>query len=452
MAPQANIKETLTTPVAGAFDVIVVGGGASGTVAAIAAARGGVRTLLLERGGCLGGAATANLVAQWVAFFHGETRVVGGIPFELAERVQAAGGSDGFHRYTMGEAAGTPFALKVLPFNPERVKSVLDVAVAESGARLLLHAMFARALVEDGTMTGVVAETVEGRRAYLAPVVIDASGDASVCNDAGVPARADQGDAAAGQPCTLSFRLSNVDVARFKAVPSAERRRLVLGGLARGELFWESLSFVSTPGATDAICLMSRITGIDALVAADASRAEQEGRRQIESIVPFLRREIPGFENALLADVAERVGVRETRRIEGRYSLTEADIMEQRHFDDSVALGAGPMDRHQPDGTGIKLYAPPAPFEIPLRCLMPVRLEGLLVCGRTLSATREAMAGARHMATSMAMGQAVGTLAAMATLAGKQPSAIPAHELRQRLMADSALVQRSQVEAFALPL
>ncbi|AZG08482.1 FAD-dependent oxidoreductase [Pigmentiphaga sp. H8] len=442
MPHPATIQETLNTPIAGRYDVIVVGGGASGTVAAIAAARTGARTLLVERGGCLGGAATANLVAQWVAFFHGETRVVGGIPFELAERVQAAGGSDGFHRYVMGEAAGTPFPLRVLPFNPETVKWVLDGAVGEAGVEVLLHTSFARALTRDGAITGVTVETVQGRLALLAPVVVDASGDALVCASAGVPSKDDGGER---QPCTLSFRLSNVDVPRFRAVPSDERRARVLDGLRRGELFWESLSFVSTPGGTDAICLMSRIQDVDALDARDASRAEQEGRRQIASIVGFLRREIPGFEHAVLADVAERVGVRETRRIEGRYTLSEEDIMQARGFEDAIALGAGPMDRHQPGGTGIRLYAPPQPFEIPLRALLPVDVEGLLVCGRTLSATREAMAGARHMATSMAMGQAVGTLGAIAAASGRRPSDVPASEVQQRLAQAHALFRREQV-------
>jgi len=448
MPPPATIQETLNTPVAGRYDVIVVGGGASGTVAAIAAARTGARTLLVERGGCLGGAATANLVAQWVAFFHGETRVVGGIPFELAERVQAAGGSDGFHRYVMGEAAGTPFPLRVLPFNPETVKWVLDGTVDEAGVEVLLHTTFARALVQNGAIAGVTVETVQGRLALLAPVVVDASGDALVCASAGVPSKDDGGER---QPCTLSFRLSNVDVARFKAVPSDQRRALVLGGLQRGELFWESLSFVSTPGGTDAICLMSRIQDIDALDARDASRAEQEGRRQIASIVGFLQREIPGFEKAVLADIAERVGVRETRRIEGRYTLSEDDIMQARSFQDSVALGAGPMDRHQPGGTGIRLYAPPEPFEIPLRALLPVEMEGLLVCGRTLSATREAMAGARHMATSMAMGQAVGTLGAIAAASGRSPSCVPAAQVQQRLAQAHAFFRREQVASHGQP-
>jgi hypothetical protein len=445
------IHEQLETPVAGRYEVIVVGGGASGTVAAIAAARGGARTLLLERGGCLGGAATSNLVAQWVAFFHGDTRVVGGIPFELAQRAQAAGASDGFHRYVMGEAAGTPFPLKVLPFNPEQLKWVLDQAVAEAGAEVLLHTTFARALVDDGAVTGIVVETVQGRLAFRAPVVIDASGDALVCASAGVPCRGEHAEGAERQPCTLSFRLSNVDVAKFKAVPPAERRRLVLGGLARGELFWESLSFVSTPGGTDAICLMSRIQDIDALDARAASRAEHEGRRQIASIVPFLNREIPGFERAQLADVAERVGVRESRRVAGRYTLTEQDIMDEREFDDAIALGAGPMDRHEPGGTGIRLYAPPSPFEIPLRCLIPAGVDGLLVCGRTLSASREAMAGARHMGTSMAMGQAVGTLAALAARSGRLPSSVFATEVQQELAAAGVLYRRAQVATAALP-
>lgn len=436
------LEERLSTPIAGRHDVIVVGGGASGTVAAIAAARTGARTLLIERGGCLGGAATANLVAQWVAFFHGEARVVGGIPFELAERVQATGGSEGFRRYVMGEAAGTPFPLRVLPFNPEGVKSVLDDAVREAGVEVLLHAIFARTLMDGDSITGVVVETVQGRLAFLAPVVIDASGDALVCASAGVPFWEDGGDR---QPCTLSFRLSNVDVARFRAVPSDERRRLVLGGLERGELFWESLSFVSTPGGTDAICLMSRIQGIDALDAKDASRAEQEGRRQIVSIVSFLKGFIPGFEKAILADVAERVGVRETRRVQGRYLLSEQDIMEVRSFDDTVALGAGPMDRHEAGGTGIRLYAPPQPFEIPLRALLPIKAEGLLVCGRALSATREAMAGARHMATSMAMGQAVGTLGALAAAAGRPPSTVAVSELQRNLSGAGAFIRRSQL-------
>lgn len=440
------IDEQLRTPVAAKVDVLIVGGGASGTVAAIAAARAGARTLVLERGGCLGGAATTNLIAQWVAFFHHDTRVVGGIPYELAQSVISHGGSDGFHRYVMGEAAGTPFALQTLPFNPEVVKIVLDETLASAGAEILFHSTFSRTLTSGSRVTGVIVETIGGRQAYLADTVIDASGDASVAASAGVPFSGESDDLRRErQPCTLSFRLSNVDVAAFRAVPPPERRRLVLGGLAKGELFWQSLSFVSTPSGSDAICLMSRITGIDALSEKDASRAEQEGRKQIASIVRFLNREIPGFEKAILADIAERVGVRETRRIHGLHVLSEEDIMQARTFEDSIALGAGPMDRHEESGTGITLYAPPVPFEIPLRTLVPQKVEALLVCGRAFSSTREAMAGARHMATAMALGEAAGNLAAIAAASGRLPSQVPAGEVQRKLEANAALFKREQV-------
>jgi len=442
------IEEHLKTPVADKYDVIVVGGGASGSVAAIAAARSGARTLILERTGCLGGTATVNLVAQWVAFFHHDTRVVGGIPYELTQKVIEMGGSEGFHRYVMGEAAGTPFGLKTLPLNPEVVKIALDDAASKAGAEVLFHTTFSRSLMESDRIKGAVVETVAGRKAYLAKTVIDATGDAAVAASAGVSFLSSDNDSRGKrQPCTLSFRLSNVDVAAFRAVPSAERRRLVLGGLERGELFWQSLSFVSTPGETDALCLMSRILGIDALSEKDASRAEQEGRRQIDSIVRFLKREIPGFKNAILADIAERVGVRETRRIEGLHVFSEEDIMQERAFDDAIALGAGPMDRHEEKGTGITLYAPPAPFEIPLRALLPKKVQSLIVPGRAFSATREAMAGARHMATCMAMGQAAGTLAALAAKSDRLPAQVAPKEVQERLKSTGALFKREHLGA-----
>ncbi|MBI3374609.1 MAG: FAD-dependent oxidoreductase [Betaproteobacteria bacterium] len=451
MATEQIIVEQLHTAVAGEYDVLVVGGGASGTVAAIAAARAGVNTLLLERGACLGGAATTNLIAQWVAFCHHDTQIVRGIPEELRQRVQRGGGSDGFHRFTMGEAAGTPFKLVTFPFNPEVMKIVLDEAVEEAGVKTLFHVAFSRAIADSGRVRGIVAETVEGRRAFLAGVVVDASGDAAVCSSAGVPCLGEEQEARRlRQPCTLSFRLSNVDVPKFRSVPSAERRRLVLGGLERGELYWQSISFVSTPGDTDAICLMSRIMDIDALSAEDASRAETIGRRQIASIVRFLKREIPGFERAILADIAERVGVRETRRIRGAYMLTEQDIMNEASFYDAIALGAGPMDTHQETGTGITLYAPPSPFEIPLRTLLPVGARGVIACGRNLCSTREALGGARHMATCMALGEAAGNLAAIAARSRRDPSEVPAAEVQERLELSGALYRRSSLERVAV--
>ena len=198
------------------------------------------------------------------------------------------------------------------------------------------------------------------------------------------------------------------------------------------------MSFCSTPNGHDAICLMSRITGVDALDDGDVSAAERTGRKQIRSIVGFLNREVPGFEKAILSSIASRIGVRETRRIVGDYMLTEEDIMQQRRFEDTIALGCGPMDVHDANGTGIVLYMPPAPFDIPMRCLLPKDIGGLIVSGRAICATREANGGARHMATAMALGQAAGTMAAIAIEKKIAPREIDAQEVRVRLRTDGA--------------
>jgi len=163
--------------------------------------------------------------------------------------------------------------------------------------------------------------------------------------------------------------------------------------------------------------------------------------------VRFLNREMPGFERAVLAGLAERVGVRETRRIKGQYLLTEADIMGEATFEDAVALGAGPMDTHQADGTGIRLYAPPTPFEVPLRTLVPIGVKGILGCGRNLCSTREANAGTRHMATSMALGEAAGNLAAIAAQSGRDVSDVPAREVQANLARGGALFRRSALKS-----
>ncbi len=432
------------------YDVVVAGGGASGLIAAVAAARNGARVALIERESCLGGTATNAYVAQYVGFFNHNTQAVWGIPYELTRRIISAGGSDDFGHYTMGEAAENPLTIHHFPFNPEIVKYVADELAGEAGADVLLHAQICDVLTANGAVGGVVAETISGRREFSGKVVIDATGDAIVASAAGVPMLQDSVDnPAARQPMTLSFRLSNVDVAAFRRLPRQRKRALALKGIQSGELFWESMSFVSTPGGHDAICLMSRITGLDALDDEDLSDAERIGRRQIHSIAAFLKREVPGFENAIIANIAPRVGVRETRRIEGEYLLTGEDILQQRRFDDTVALGCGPMDIHDPNGTGISLHMPPAPFDIPMRTMIPRHVDGLIVTGRAICATQEANGGARHMATAMALGQAAGTMAAIAAARELPVRAISASAVRDRLRADGAALSTGDCERYA---
>ncbi len=437
----ADVSEILRTPVAGAYDIIVVGGGASGLVAAVAAARHGARTLLVERQGCLGGTATTGYVAQYIGFFNHGVQAVRGLPFEFTQRIVGAGGSDGFARYVLAEAAANPVEIRNFPFNPEIVKWVADEWADEAGVETRLHADVVGVLKEGDRVSGLIVEDVAGRRAYRGQVIIDATGDATPSWHAGVPMMTPEDDADHGarQPQSLVFRLSNIDVARFRAIPRMEKRALALKGIQQGEIFWESLSFMSTPGGVDAICLMSRIRDIDPLDPQQASKAERVGRQQVKSIVAFLKREVPGFGNAVLASIAPRIGVRETRRIVGDYTLTEHDILDGRRFPDSIALGCGPMDIHDAHGTGIKLFMPPAPFEIPMRSLLPAGVEGLVVTGRAISATRGANGGARHMATAMALGQAAGTMALVAVRDACPVRGIPATKVRAILHADGAL-------------
>lgn len=411
--------ENLATPIAAQYDVIVAGGGASGIIAALSAQRAGASTLLVERANCMGGTGTYGMVAQWIGFYNRSRRVVGGIAGELADLVAALGGSEGFKQYLMAEASASPIPIVHFAFNPEVVKIACDRLVQASGVQLRLHSRVVAPIQEGGNVRGVVVEDCGGRVALAAKVVIDATGDACVAHAAGVRmADPEIASLRERQPLTLMFRLSNVDVAAFRAIPRDSKRALALDGLSQGRIYWESLSFCSTPGNTDAICLMSRVSGFDATNAEDLTRAELEGRRQVQSIVDFLREKVPGFQNAVLAAIAGHIGVRETRRIAGQYTLTEADILEGVRFPDAIALGAGPLDIHEAGGTGISLHVPEQPFEIPMRCLLPRDIDGLVVTGRSISATRAANGGARHMATAMALGEAAGVVAALRAQSG----------------------------------
>lgn len=414
-ADVTSVRESFSTHVAGEYDVVVAGGGASGLIAAVSAARAGAKTAVIERQGCLGGNATTGMVAQYLGFYNRETRVAGGLAYELTQRIRALGGSEGFARYLLAEASASPVPLINFPFNPEIVKIAADEFAQDAGVDIHLHTQIVKPLLGESRVEGVVIETVSGRSALRAKMVVDASGDGMIAAASGVPHAGVEPELKRNrQPCTLVFRMSSVDVKRFRAVPREEKRAIALEGLKEGRIYWESLSFCSTPGGKDAVSLMSRIFDIDALDAADATRAELAGRRQVKTIVRFLRERVPGFENAILAGIAARVGVRETRRIIGQYTLTEEDIVGNRRFADAIALGAGPMDLHDSKGTGVALWMPEVPFEIPLRCLLPESVQGLVVAGRAMSATRDANGGSRHMGTAMCLGEAAGIYAALA--------------------------------------
>ncbi|HXF35523.1 MAG TPA: FAD-dependent oxidoreductase [Candidatus Acidoferrales bacterium] len=417
------------------LDVLVVGGGNAGCAAALAAARLGAKTALVERYGFLGGTATAAMVGPWMTFHSGGERVVGGIAQEIVERLVARGGSPGH------VPDSSDYVPTVTPFDPEIHKALLFEMMGEARVRLLLHAYFLETLLDDDAfVAGARFATVGGLRDMRARFVIDATADAYVAASAGVELA--QGDARGRvQPGTLMFRVSHVDMSALAAYLRShpkeirtslklhEREPQRLTAVAGLYELWEAaresgeidiprelVSLFATPYPDEVTVNMTRVTGIDPLDPDDLTRAEVEARAQAMQLMTFFKRRVPGFTNARIAATATQIGIRESRRIVGVYTLTADDVLNARTFDDGVARSAYPIDIHNPSGSGTTTHrlAPGATYEIPYRCLVPRVVDGMLVAGRCISTTHEALASTRLTPTVMTLGQAAGTAAALA--------------------------------------
>ncbi|MEA2664364.1 MAG: hypothetical protein QOI11_1308 [Candidatus Eremiobacteraeota bacterium] len=446
------------------YDVLVVGGGNAGCAAALAAARCGARTLLVERYGFLGGTATASMVGPWMTFHSGTERIVGGIAQEIVERLIARGGSPG-HIPDASDYVPT-----ITPFDPEIHKALLFELMRESGVELLLHAWFLDALTGEGRVAGAGFATVGGLRQVAAARTIDATADAYVAASAGVPTQ--QGDERGRvQPASLMFRLSHVDREALAAyvrhnpdqmrtsLKAHERSAESLSAVAGLYELWEAarargdvtvprelVSLFATPYADEVTVNMTRVVDVDPLDPDDLTRAEVEARAQVTQLVDFFRRDVPGFANARLAATATQIGIRESRRIVGEYTLSANDVLEARTFADAVARSAYPIDIHNPRGSGTTTHRLPAgaSYEIPYRCLVPRGVDDLLVAGRCISTTHEALASTRLTPTVMTLGQAAGTAAALSLRAGVTPRALDPTALRAQLVRDGVDLRRSE--------
>jgi FAD-dependent oxidoreductase family protein len=444
-------------------DVLVVGGGNAGCAAALAAARNGVRTMLVERYGFLGGTATASMVGPWMTFHSGGDRIVGGIAQEMVDRLVELGASPG-HITDSSDYVAT-----ITPFDPEIHKALLFDLMKEAGVSLLLHAYFLEAVRDDhGRVRGARFATVGGIREILAGRTIDATADAFVAESAGVRMQESELRGRV-QPATMMFRLSHIDTVALATYvrqhPDEMRTSLkthqrtpknltAVAGLyqlwnaarERGEITIqrELVSLFITPYADEMTVNMTRVVEIDPLDPDDLTRAEVEARGQVMELLRFFRKNVPGFENARIAATATQIGIRESRRIVGEYTLTAKDVLEARQFPDAIARSAYPIDIHNPTGSGTTTVRlpPGASYEIPYRCLVPAEVDDLLVAGRCISTTHEAHATTRLTPTVMTMGQAAGTAAAISVKSHVPFRRIDPRLLRERLAADGVDLRR----------
>ena len=419
------------------YDVIVVGSGSAGSAAAISAARLGARTLLMDRMPFMGGTSTAVLDTFYAFYTPGEAprRVVGGLGWEVVERLTADGVA--FERpNTYGAGTGVTYDQEVLKVLWERLADDAEVD-------LLLHTWATGVRVTEGRAAAVRTWNKGGERWVEADAIVDASGDADLCALAGV---AYDDAAAMGRVQSLStlFKLANVDLERAASVPKAQLWELMAQAAASGSYRLPRIegSWHRTPYPGVVLVHMTRVPNVDATDPEQLTRAEVEGRRQVREYARFLRDRVPGFAASVVVATSPGIGVRESRRVHGDYQLTREDVLGARRFADEVALCGAPIEDHHAGGdTAWSYVAESGVYGIPYRSLLPAGVEGLIVAGRCFSATHDAHASARSMATCMAMGQAAGTAAALAVRGGTTPRALDPEMLRSTLADAGALLE-----------
>ncbi len=399
-------------PIVAEPDVAVGGGGPGGIMAALAAGRRGAKTLLIERYGFLGGMATAGLMTSFNGFRNehepNHVQTVRGLAQELVDRLAAAGGAcarTSHGHFGELKPGHCPYAVS---FDPEVLKSVALEMLAHAGVELMLHTAFSDTLADDRNVSAVIVENKSGRQAVRAQMYVDATGDGDVAARAGARFEKVKKSGERMMAVTLMYRVMGVP-----APPEGERRLWVNGLTTR----WGP-----------------RINEVDGSNAADLTAAEIEARRAVMEHVESLRKDFP---DVTLVETATTIGVRETRRITGLYTISEEDALTGRRQPDSIAVSSNPV----PNYYGKRYFLEHLGFEIPYRSLVPADLDNLLLAGRCISASQPAFQSARSMAPNMAISQASGTAAAMCVAADCQPADLDVAALQERLEKDGALVR-----------
>lgn len=446
------------------FDVVILGGGVSGSIAAIAAARLGAGVLLVEEHGFLGGSLTSMGVGPMMSFHNpaGE-QVVNGIPDELIQRLVAKGGSLGHI------PDSTTYCSTVTPFDSEALKIELEAMIQEAGGTVLYHTQLAAVTGESNSIESIVVCNKAGLTRVQANVFVDASGDGDLAARAGAPFQRGREKDEAVQPMTMNLKLANVDTAAIRRYAEKNPTEFSWTGgpqqglerlrqsprvsLAGYRTAWKAalesgevdvprdiVLFFETSESGVVIVNTSRVIGFDPTDPFQLSQAESLGRRQCVQIFNFLRRHAPGFSEAIRMDTAPKIGVRESRHILGQHVLTDEDLISRRAFPDVIALGGYPIDIHSPGGekTHTRHLGHRDIYEIPMGSLIPRNIENLVVVGRCISATHEAAAAFRVTPIAMAVGQAGGVIAGEACRLGLQPAMVPHQTVQATLRTQGA--------------
>jgi FAD-dependent oxidoreductase family protein len=447
--PPKTIEEPARhIPLYGEYDVAVLGGGPAGIAAAVAAARAGRRTLLIERYGFLGGMGTAAGVTNFCglhANVHGEMhRVVQGIASELLARIDRLGGLNAPHL-----VLGKIFAQA---YDTAAYKIAADDLLLHHKVDILFHALGAGVVMHDEARIHVLlVETKAGRQAIRADIFIDCSGDGDLAAWAGAPFEVGDSEGHMLYP-SMMFRLNGIDPDKageaWKTIPAlmeqAEAagthrfpRKAAIVRPQRSSIEWR-VNFTQLAREDG-----RAINGIDP---DDLTRGEIEGRRQAVQAFDFLRT-VPGFEKSYIVDLPPQLGIRETRRVVGFYRLSGEDVLTCASFADSIGVNGWPIEAHVAGDVIFKF--PPIPEsrgfnELPYRMLVPAGIDNLLVAGRCASMTHEGQSAARVSGACFAMGEAAGSAAALALSGNTKPRDIAVDKLQDALQGHGAFIGRDQ--------
>lgn len=420
------VKKTYTT------DVLVVGGGISGTISAIAAARNGCGVILVEKGNCLGGSATAGMLGEINgAYLHG-TPIVSEIGREIIERLFSQGA--GFFQGNVPMSANPDITVDRVRYNCEYLKLILDEMVEKEGIEVFFGCGLQHIVKTPSGVTLTVTNLYDEIQ-INGTVLIDSTGNSECIYLLGENTITTERENK--QAVTTMFRLGGIDIPEFETMTMEQIQEIIRLGKSDGTLPGSILSMLRVPG-TDTIAVnCTRCSNVDHESIEDVSRALLETRQQIRRITPFLREHVPGCRSAYISAIASSLGIRDRRRIDGVYEITSEDIIDCYRFEDSVAIGVYPVDIHRKNESGravefIKIKGDGI-YKIPYRSMLPKSLDNVIANGKCIAADDIAYGAFRVMGTLMNIAVAAGTAAAMAVKENISTKELSVSKLQSRL-------------------